>query len=72
MDVPQRQKRDRFTAENRCVAELVERYSDLKRPRLAVHRVWKTHLRNTSQKRSEVVPAYDAQLPGVPGSRFRK
>ena len=42
--------------------------SDLKRPRLAVSRVWKTHRGNMFRKKSEVVPTYDAQLPGVPGS----
>ena len=41
--------------------------SDLKRPGLAVGRARKTHLGNTSRKRSEVVPTCDAQLPGVPG-----
>ena len=41
--------------------------SDLKRPGLAVGRVRKNHLGKISRKRSEVVPTYDAQLPGVPG-----
>ena len=41
--------------------------SDLKRPGLAVGRARKTHLGKISRKRSEVVPTYDAQLPGVPG-----
>ena len=41
--------------------------SDLKRPSLAVIRVWKTHLGNMSRKRSKVMPTCDAQLPGVPG-----
>ena len=41
--------------------------SDLKWPGLAVCRARKTHLGKISPKISEVVPTYDAQLPGVPG-----
>ena len=50
-----------------CSTAFVERSSDLKRPGLAVGRARWTHPGKMSRKRSEVVPAYDAQLPGVGG-----
>ena len=46
--IPQRQKRGCFTGKTRCVAACRKVISDLKRPSLAVIRVWKTHLGNMS------------------------